>query len=593
MITDWIQQLEWRHPLWFYLALYPWLVWILRRVILQPRNSNYAEAALLPWVVVNRRAFQLKQLWRPALLVFSWTLLAAGLAGPRIPEQILHQDKSRYLQLMIVLDVSRSMTARDVAPGRLARAKLEIDDLLQRTDRVKIGIMLYAGKALLLVPPTSDKTVLRHYLAQIRYGLIPLAGSDLDTALRETAQVFTNTDGNRVLLLITDGETGSGSAQEQVNIEATAKQLHDRGIRIYALGVGTTDGSALFDHDGNWLQHENLAVTSTLQRSLLTRLTQLGNGRYADLAETDAEWLELYDRGIARIPVSEKITTDKQTVIWREVYGWFLFPAMLLLLAGQWQPRLNRFRSAGAILICLLGPGMFTPQESIAADTVSEQTAYQAFQREDYIKAGKIYAQLGGFHGRFGEGSSAYKLGQYAAAIQQFTQAFLDADNDQQRSRALFNLANCHYQLNEFETAVALYQDVLHYTPNHRSAITNLGYARELHQKSLQQPEAVFTRPGRGPARGRPPAGTEITQGGLSLDDPSTNDQTIKRSAAAGPQPADMIERGIRDARPADRSVQETADTQWHYDPTSVESMSAYLETLSVDESVIWQRIFE
>src|SRR5690606_14940997 len=111
------------------------------------------------------------------------------------------------------------------------------------------------------------------------------------------------------------------------------------------------------------------------------------------------------------------------------------------------------------------------------AEATRERSAFQAYAAGDYAQARQRYAAVPGFAGRMGEGSSAYRLGEFRQAVGLFTQAVLAADSDPARARALFNLANSHYRLEEYDAAVALYREVLRYAPGHAEADTNLQLA--------------------------------------------------------------------------------------------------------------------
>lgn len=596
-----LTNLDWREPAWLWLALYPWVIWSMRWLILKPAGQNYADSALLPWATAqNHHPFKLGKIWHHGLLVISWVLIAMSMAGPRLPGQIISQDESDYLELMIVLDVSRSMTARDIVPSRLERAKLEIHDLLARTDKIKTGLILYTARPHLLTPPTTDKSVLRHYLGLIEHGLVPVEGSDLNSALAFTASSFLSDKSRRVILLITDGETATRHASEQQQLETTVAGLNNEGILLYALGVGSQEGAALFAANGSWLTHQNKAVTSRLDEELLVRLTNTGNGRYSQVSETDSEWSDLYDQGIAQVALDDHKNkgskTDTTEIVWHEMYSWFLIPAIFFLVLSKWQPGRKVSALLPVSLVCIISLSAMTFTTDLYANESNKETiAYAAYNNQNYLEAKQLYATVPGYNGRMGEGNSVYRLKMYHHAIQQFTQAILDANNDQQRANALFNLANCYYQLNQFKRSITIYQDVLRYSPAHSAASINLGYAQELHQQEIKvENTAAVKRAGTGPATARLPIGTEVIQGRLSIDESGpVQDKFQSSNITITPGGADLIDKGIHQAQPADKAKQHITDVEWQYDITTTEKIVSTLETMRTNEVQLWKRIFE
>jgi len=597
-VIDSLAHLLWREPLWLWLALCPWLLWSLRGFLGRPRGTDFADPQLMPWV--RGRAggrLQAKRFWRHAVLALAWLLFAMAMAGPRLAHIHHDQDRDDDTQLMVVLDVSRSMTARDIAPSRLQRARLELDDLVARQQRLKIGLVIYAARPHLMIPPTADKSVLRHALQRVRYGLLPTEGSNLPEAIEFAGSQFTSGRSARALLLVTDGEIPTPGAAAETALDDRVARLAQQGIAVYALGIGSREGAPLQAPQGGWLHYQDKPVVSRLQQDRLQRLAVLGNGRYARVADTDAEWRQLYDQDIRYLHAGNGRSTGDSLTEYHELYGWFLLPAALLLLLAYVEPR--RASPATPALFCfmLLAVGASLHPLPAHADTTSwQQRAYQAYSQQAYQQAKQDYARVAGYAGRMGEGSSAYHLGEYRQAVQLFTQAILDADNDAQRARALFNLANSHYRLEDYGAALDLYREVLRYVPEHRAATSNLAFAMAMQQQQQQAgDDGGSGRQGRGPRSGRVPPGSDVISGRLSIDD---EDKTVPPPVAPlaetpSPQGSDLIELGIYQARPVVQQITEFNDPAWHYATTSARRIVLQANGLKVDESIFWQRLFE
>jgi Ca-activated chloride channel family protein len=594
-MTALLSHLTWRDPQWLWLALFPWLYWLLQVILDRRGGRGYADPGLMPWARAGTVArFTPGRYWRHASLALAWLLFALAAAGPRTALTNYGQNSKDETQVMAVVDLSRSMTAHDVAPNRLERAKLELEDLIAREDRLRIGLVVYAARPHLMIPPTGDKSVLRHDLQLLRYGLLPTEGSSLRQAIAFAAKQFYPGRSARIVLLLTDGETATESAENDTRLDDTVSALAQEGTKLYVLGIGTVDGAPLQGPDGNWLHYDGRPVVTTLHEHRLQRLARIGNGRYAKVADTDADWRSLYDQGIRFVHAPGGVQQGDKLVQWRELFGWFLAPAVLLLMLSAVEPRRRSCAPALIPWFALLAiAGAAQPGVAHAAPASWQARAYKAYQGGSYRRAQQDYARVAGYIGRMGEASSAYRQARFHQAIALFTQAVLDANTDNQRAQAIFNLANSHYQLADYAAAVSLYREALRYDPGDGAARTNLGYAIDMYKRQQQERRhGVGGRPGPGPRSTRPPPGTETNGGFLGLE-PERPGKRGPSRPPTGPAGTDLVERGIYQSRPAVGKVTEHKDPLWRYAPTSPDRIVLQADSMKVDEATLWKRIFE
>jgi len=596
-MLDNLTHVVWRDGLWLWLAISPWLLWVLQMLLGRSHEGEYADSHLLPWArasIVSR--LELKRYWRHAVLALAWLLFAVAMAGPRIAITEVRQDRQHDTQVMVVLDVSRSMTARDVAPGRLERAKLELEDLIAREQRLRIGLVVYAARPHLMIPPTFDKSVLRHGLQAVRNSLLPTEGSNLPAAIEFAARHFDSDQAARVLLLVTDGEIPADDSASDAKLSDSVSLLAQQGIAVYALGIGTLEGAPIQTPEGDWLSYQNKAVVSSLQEDRLRNLTRLSNGHYTAVSDTDADWQKLYDQNIRYLHAAGSSPSDSDMTEWHELFGWFLVPAVLLLLLTcvEWQR--GSARGITGVWFAGLLVSAVVPVPSAQAFSESwQQQAYHAYSNESYLEARQAYAKVTGFDGRMGEGSSAYRLGQFQEAVQLFTQAVLDAENDLQRARAVFNLANSRYQLGDFEAAAALYQEALRYDPADRASQLNLKFAlAKIKQKTDDAKNGgddAANRSGRGPRNARAVDGTEVGSGSsVSIDERDDAESPSVSIADIQPLSAAAL---LQQSRPAVEQATTFTDPSWQYEKTSPERIVRQATSLKVDNSILWKRIFE
>src|SRR5688572_32264680 len=235
---------EHRELLWYTLLLVPaliaffWWSWRKRRQLI----AQFVQSRLLAHLTVGVSAR--RQKWRMALLVVACVVLMVVLARPQWGFSF-EEARQRGLDVIVAIDTSRSMLAEDVAPNRLARAKLAALDLkrLARTDRV--GLVAFAGGAFLQSPLAFDDEAFRQNVNSLDVNIIPQGGTAIGEAIATARAAFKEKNENyKVLIIFTDGEDHDGKAVD------LAKDAAKDGLRIFTVGVGTPNGELLRVSDG-------------------------------------------------------------------------------------------------------------------------------------------------------------------------------------------------------------------------------------------------------------------------------------------------------------------------------------------------------
>ncbi len=312
------------------LLLAPLPVWLWLRMT-SPREHTgryraYADARLLPFLM-GRYDLPPRQQWQ-RFLAWSvlWGLLVTAIAGPRwdFTDVQLFRPGS---DLVILLDLSRSMDATDISPSRLTRARQEIQDLIENNRHSRLGLIGFATLAHIIAPLTEDGNSLRVLLPALSTDLVELKGSRLTEALSRAQQMLAGqpADSSRHLLLITDGDFGDGNLEEYV------KRLTREGIHLHVLGMGSAEGAPVPGAGNSPLrQQDGSPVISRLDEESLKKLAKAGNGIYqrADYRDADTDALL---GSIGRVSHAEVVANQK-TRIWNERYFWLVGLAMLLVL---------------------------------------------------------------------------------------------------------------------------------------------------------------------------------------------------------------------------------------------------------------------
>ena len=284
--------------------------------------------------------------WNPAraksrlvLRVLALALLVLALARPQWG---FHWEEVRRkgLDLMVVLDTSRSMLASDIKPTRLQQAKWGVRDLLRNLRGDRVGLVPFAGSSILQCPLTIDYAAFAMTLDDVYSGIIPRGGTALEQALRTALAAFP-ADGaaDRVILLVTDGEDHEGDPL------ALLPELKEKGIRVYTIGIGTLEGEMVPAGDGQgayFKDRQGQIVKTALKEDVLQKLALGTGGTYVRSAPGDTGLERVFNESIANLKRSDQETRTAR--IYEERFAWPIVAALLLL---AWEALLGDRRKPG------------------------------------------------------------------------------------------------------------------------------------------------------------------------------------------------------------------------------------------------------
>ncbi len=298
-----------------------------RRRALARFASPVLHARLLPQASAGRRRV------RAGLVVAAAALLVAGLLDPRWGVSY-RQVQRRGLDIVVVLDVSRSMLAGDARPDRLERARQFIGDLVDQLGGDRIGLVTFAGAATVKCPLTVDYGAFRLALQSVGPDTAPRGGSLIGDGLRVAAEAFTDeVRDHKVIVLLSDGED-----QGSYPVEAARVIGGEKSIPIYAIGIGDEREGARIPvvQDGarTWLVHEGQEVWSKLDSALLRDVALASGGAYVPVGTGTVDIARLYED---RIEPAARRELDAATVRSHHAqYQWFAGLALALLLVESW-----------------------------------------------------------------------------------------------------------------------------------------------------------------------------------------------------------------------------------------------------------------
>lgn len=211
---------------------------------------------------------------RTILTAVALFFFLVGLARPQIGAK-LSEHEARGAEIMICLDVSNSMLAEDYSPNRLDRAKLAISRIVDRLQDDRIGLIVFAGSSFVQLPITTDYVSAKMFLNTIDTQSVPIQGTAMGDAIFTALRSFSaQSEKSRAMILITDGENHEDDAVD------AARQAAEMGVKVYTIGVGSTQGQPI-PMDGDLLKdREGNIVVTRLDESTLQQVAQAGGGAY-------------------------------------------------------------------------------------------------------------------------------------------------------------------------------------------------------------------------------------------------------------------------------------------------------------------------
>ena len=317
-------------PAWLFalFIIIPVAIWLQRSANRANRGPIYlyADAHLLPHLTGSRELKTSERWVRLGYWAMLWSLAVLALAGPRwdyTNVRLFHPGNN----LLILLDISRSMQVADVQPSRLEVAKQEIQDIITLNRLARIGLIAFASVPYVVSPITEDMATLTNALPAIDSDLVTLQGSRMLPALDRAEVLLTGLteDSAKTILLTSDGDF------DEPNLIDRVRQLAQKHIKLLTLGVGTATGGPVPDQNGGTLSNSRRQpIISSLNAAELTRLAEAGGGFYqeASYKQTDSE-------AILKAAAKSQATADDNhdtTRIWNERFYLLLLPLLALIL---------------------------------------------------------------------------------------------------------------------------------------------------------------------------------------------------------------------------------------------------------------------
>ena len=333
-----------------------------RHAVLRFATARVRSQILPPGTASRHRMSAILIAASMTLLCFAMMDIRWGKTWREVPQ--------KGIEVMFVLDVSRSMLAEDAAPNRLNRARQLIKDMVDEMAGDRAGLVVFAGEARQSVPVTSHYEDFRETLDSVGPHSVRIGGSRLGDAIKAAADGFLNkTNDHKAIVVFTDGED-----QESKPVEI-AKQIHDeKGIRIFTVGLGDIDQGARIpetdDRRNGFVQYEGQQVWSKMNGKILSQIATDTDGAYIPAGTRQVNMADVYHGYVSNVEQTEFETAKINTYTAR--FQWFAAPALTLLLLEVWiSTRSSSARRTKVTQVSSKSKSMSASGRALAPDIVS------------------------------------------------------------------------------------------------------------------------------------------------------------------------------------------------------------------------------
>jgi len=455
--------LKWQHIEYLFgLVALPLLALLFYTLIIWKKKirARIGDPTLVGQLIKNFSPLQFGIKATLALLALAAVVMgAANFQRPGAMQNIKRQG----VDVMLVLDVSKSMLARDIKPSRLEKAKQLLIRLNDKLENDRIGLVLFAGRAYLQMPLTTDHGAARMYIQDASPDIVPTQGTVIAEALKMANTSFNSKERKyKAILLVSDGEDHDPDA---LNV---AKTLAANGVMVNTVGIGSPEGSPIVDPTTGELKKDEQGntVISKLNEAELQQLADVTHGHYIRLDNVDDA---LITQSQQLEGVEKNALRDTEFIDYKSYFQWFLGIALVLLLVEYFLPERRRQQ-----------PGMGAPERAVlrafigvlvmgASLSSSAQTQNQSGNAQ--IRSGNRY----------------YKKKQLDQSQQQYEEAVRKAPDN---PTANYNLGNAQFRKNNYADAANSYNNSVEHSGDDKAmqekGLYNKGVAL-IKQKKLQE----------------------------------------------------------------------------------------------------------
>jgi tetratricopeptide (TPR) repeat protein/uncharacterized protein YegL len=474
------------------LALVPVMVLVFLYVLRGKKNTikKIGDPALVNQLIKDYSPS--KFLLKFILIVTAFIAGVIALANPRMPQGSTMVNRSG-IDVMIALDVSKSMLADDIKPNRLERAKQFIAKLIDKLPNDRIGIVVFAGRAYLQMPLTTDHSAAKMYLSSATPDVVPTQGTVIGDALKMCYNAFNTKEKKyKSVVLISDGEDHDKTA------EKITRAMADEGVMINTVGIGSPEGTTIIDPATGETKTDadGHPVITRLNEEELKSIAGNGNGLYQLFTNTD-ETVDAMDKQLQSM--GQRSITENSLVNFKNFFPWLLGLSLILLLTEFFISEVKKIavvkktiikKEAAALIALLILPCLLVAQNS----NTLIKNGNDAYNKKEYDVAADNYKKAADKEpanekAQYNLGNALYKKGNADDALQAYDAAIKSTKSKNDQSASWYNKGVSLQNNKKLPECIDAYKNALKLNPADEDARFNLQKALLQQQKEQQQKE--------------------------------------------------------------------------------------------------------
>lgn len=345
--------LRFEHPEYLYwLLIIPVLIiiYILIRLRQDKVFKRFADVEMRDYLVPQRSGR--RGVFKFIVFLLMIACLILGLANLQSGSK-MEEVKREGIDLYIAVDVSNSMNAQDIVPSRLDRSKQAINKLIGDLQGDRLGVIVFAEKAFVQLPITTDYAAAKMFLASVNTNSVASQGTAIGEAIDLAVKSFPDDERSKAIIIISDGEDHENDAAM-----SAAKEAAKKGIKIYTIGMGLPDGAPIPEYNqygrmvGYKKDKSGNTIVTRLDEEMLRRIADAGGGMYVRANNSNVGLEKIYDdiSKLDKTEIETQVFTD-----YEDQFQWFVGAAIALLLvlifmsSGKkgWETKFNIFERKG------------------------------------------------------------------------------------------------------------------------------------------------------------------------------------------------------------------------------------------------------
>lgn len=375
------------------------------------------------------------------------------------------------IDVVIALDVSKSMLATDLPPNRLERARQLINKLMDAMPDDRIGLVLFAGKAYLQMPLTTDHEAARMFVASANPDAVPQQGTVISDALQMSSNAFNAAERRfKAVVLISDGEDHDPAAI------TTAKELSSQGMMINTVGIGSPEGSYIPDPETGENKRDAAGnqVISKLNEDELKQLAESTNGVYVRLQDSDDAVRQLKAQ---LSQIETRAYGDVSLMNFNTYYVWFALAMFILILAEYFIPETKRKKAKHIAAMAVLF--FFTQGLSAQESDRLIQRGNDLYKQQQYQQAEQVYTDVlaldpNNTTAKFNQANALYKQNKADEAVKVLNDLAFKTNDQSIKAKAYYNKGAILSGQKKLEESIDAYKDALRQDPADKDARENL-----------------------------------------------------------------------------------------------------------------------